>query len=308
MSSIEISKIETGHKEDYTWECTPTMFGSYGVTHEIFNATNKTIKYATFTYEPINHFGDAVGVSKDALYTGPLHSNEMGFIETDCFWRWETGDVFGIRLVKVIVEYIEDGSKEEIEGKNVIFIEDEKSSYQQMEGQKEKIKEMERESRHVVVYGGETNAKKYKTYKKGSVTFYIEGGSHLAGWESTEMIDCLELPASISYVPDDCLKHIDSVMLPRRMECISYWRPDRLDLFITNSVKKIVIPKETVRFNAKLSMLGSIGEIEFEDPCGWGVSQKIITDPKKMYEYIVEKGEVQLHKSFLKKILYKLGL
>ena len=98
-------------------------------------------------------------------------------------------------------------------------------------------------------------------------------------------------------------------MFPRNMKSIGYWRRDRVDLNLDiKDVQKIVIPKETEAFWAKPELMGSIREVEFEDPCGWGVSKRIINDPKKMYEYIVKKGEVQLHKSFINKIKYKLGL
>ena len=122
----------------------------------------------------------------------------------------------------------------------------------------------------------------------------------------------MELPSKVCDIDEICLKNtsIKSVMFPRTMKSISYLILGRTDLNLgITKVDRIVIPKETVGFSACCRLLGSIEEIEFEDPCGWGVSEKIITDPKKMYEYILDKESVTLHKSnsIIRKILYKLG-
>ena len=65
----------------------------------------------------------------------------------------------------------------------------------------------------------------------------------------------------------------------------------RLADFSNSGVNRIVIPKEAkkIAVNSDPDLLGSVSEIEFEDPTGWGVKNSIISDPKKMCAY-VKKG------------------
>ena len=328
MSSIEISKIKTGHKdEEYlTWSGTPTIFGRHGVCHDIFNATDKTIKYANFTYEPINHFGDAVAEARSALFTGPLCSKETAKFMTEPFWTWDEDKEYCVRLVKVEIEYI-DGSKEEIEGKKVLFLEDEKSSYQSMiEAEKaivEKREKAERKTKGFVVAAGKTDSEEYKTLKEGVVTFYLGkdnyGIDSIVGWGSTEPIKHLEIPSGeFTNIDDRCLVDtgIESITLPRSEVFVLYAEVANIDgapkygYYGPTCIKKVIIPKETKFFASNKDILesSSITEIEFEDPCGWGVKKKIITDPKKMYNYLINGYRVKLRKSTINRIKYKLGL
>ena len=310
MSSIEIGKIEAGHKEEEDIGCIWCLghgfLGEIGVRHEIYNATEKEIKYINITYVAINRVKDVI-CRKEIAFVGPLEAYTLARLTHEDLWYEET--IVDIAIEKAEIDYM-DGTSESIEGNSIKFIDDENSTYNLMKAREKTKKETERKSRGVVVHGGETDDKKFKTYKTGNITFYLDGGTALVGWESTASIKVIELPDAVEHIRPSVEESLENIgiMLPRRMTCISYWHPTRADLYITNGVKRVVIPKETEQFNAKSGMLGSIREIEFEDPCGWGVSKRIINDPKKMYEYIVRKGEVQLHKSFIKKIIYKLGL
>lgn len=263
--------------------------------------------------------------------------------EKERIWVAPTAQKLNIKQVFVLYS---DGTEEIINGKDVSFMgakdsgfdkmreelakekelkkqkQELKKQKQELEKQeKEKQEENSRKSRGIVAYAGKIDGKDYqgescKIETIGDVVFYIEKsnyGFHLIGWESKKAITHLELPSRVRGIKEECLKNtsIKSVTFPRTMKSISYNISGRTDLNLgINRVEKIVIPKETVEFSARYCLLGSIEEIEFEDPCGWGVSKKIITDPKKMYEYFLESEYgVTLKKSnsIIRKILYKLG-
>lgn len=328
----------------YEWidGCGPS--GEVGIKiYGVYNVSSKEIKEVEFTWIPVDSSGDVVGkeIKCKTKKIGSYDKDETDD-ETDLnVWErlWNAPTAQDVKIITVRVTYY-DGTEEIIAGEDVKYTYDEDSEWKKRLNAEKKAKEAEkkakeqaekdkklkevnsRNDRGIVAYAGRVDGKDDKgndcrVETVGDVTFYFKvdeyyGFLYLVGWESTKALTHLNLPLlKINRVTKECLKNtcIKSIMFPRNMKSVGYWRRTRVDQNLDiNDVQKIVIPKETEEFFAKPELMGFIREVEFEDPCGWGVTQKIITDPKKMYEYIVEKGEVQLHKSFLKKILYKLGL
>lgn len=325
----------------YEWidGCGPS--GEVGIKISgVYNVSSKEIKEVEFKWVPVDASGDVVG-KEIKCKTKEIGSFDNSKPNLENVWErlWVAPTAQNVKIITVSVTY-RDGSEEIIAGEDIKFTYDENSECTKRLNAEKKAKEAEkkakeqaeidkkleeenaRKSRGIVAYAGRVDGKdKYgndcRVETVGDVTFYFEvneyyGSLYLVGWESTKALTHLNLPLlKLDLVTEECLKNtcIKSVMFPRSMKYVGYWRRERGDLYLgIRDVQKIVIPKETESFSAKPELMGSIREIEFEDPCGWGVSKKIITDPKKMYEYIVKKGEVQLHKSFINKIKYKLGL
>lgn len=330
----------------YEWidGCGPS--GEVGIQiYGVYNVSSKEIKEVEFTWIPVDSSGDVVGKeikcktkkisSYDKDETDDETDNETDLNVWERLWNAPTAQE--VKIITVGVTY-SDGTEEFIAGEDIKFTYDEDSEYRKRLKAEEEKKEAEkkikeqaeinkkleeensRKSRGIVAYAGKVDGKDYagencKIETIGDVVFYLKKANYgldLIGWESKKAITHLELPLKVCDVNKECLKNtsIKSVMFPRTMKSINYKIRGRTDtnLGITE-VEKIVIPKETEYFSAEYRLLGSIEEIEFEDPCGWGVSQKIITDPKKMYEYILNNESVSLHKSnsIIRKILYKLG-
>ena len=119
----------------------------------------------------------------------------------------------------------------------------------------------------------------------------------IVGWESTRKLECLEAPIGCNSIAADCMKDISTLVCPRDKEkCL-------IDRFSMSGVNKIVIPKEATKIVAA-TRSGSVKEIEFEDPFGWGIKKDILRDPKKTYEYICKATTVEKSaaKAFLGKI------
>ena len=171
----------------------------------------------------------------------------------------------------------------------------------------------------VVAFAGKRD-KRQRVEKVGCVTFYIEKsgfGGKIIGWESSEPINHIEIP-SLGFIclgiSDECIDgtDIESITLPR----------DKEDIFLYSDynytrVKKIIIPKQAKCFKKsgifRDEALGDLREIEFEDPCGWGVDKNIIDDPEKMCDYVLRSCKnsqygLTLKKTFLNRVRYWLGL
>ena len=327
----------------YEWVkgCGPS--GEIGVEACIVNVSDKEIDGVTLVCEALDVSGVVVGKEVALEFTTISSYGEARDIidltleheEKESIWIAPTAKKVNIKNVQV---FYSDGSKETISGKDIKFMHDKGSVWEKIkekaaeeekekaqkkaiaEKDKEKQEENSRKSRGIVAYAGKVDGKDYqgescKIETIGDVVFYLKKANYgldLIGWESKKAITHLELPSKVLGVDKECLKNtsIKSVMFPRTMKEISYYIMGRTDLNLgITEVEKIVIPKETIRFSADYRLLDSIEEIKFEDPSGWGVSQKIITDPKKMYEYILNNESVSLHKSnsIIRKILYKLG-
>lgn len=188
----------------------------------------------------------------------------------------------------------------------------------------EKIIE-EKEKQGIVAFGGKVDGnvrygqESCQKVTIGCLTFYIEENCYLGkvidakviGWESTEPINHIEMPTTEVFMTFD-----EEMLESTGIESVTLSRKTKHSIFPWSwkHAKKIIIPKETKRFEVKnFVRMKELREIEFEDPCGWGVSKKIINDPSKMREYLIEIGEGRnyptiLEKTFLNKIRYWLGL
>lgn len=103
-----------------------------GVKHKYFNATDKVMKYITFTYVAFNSVGDQVKctvsgkVAASGRLTGPIEPNCWGYVDWDVLWYNPT--VSEVVLAEVHIEYM-DGSEETIAGKDVADVDEEGSVY-----------------------------------------------------------------------------------------------------------------------------------------------------------------------------------
>ena len=103
-----------------------------GVRHRYFNASDKVMKYITFTYVPYNDVGDQVcctinkKVEAAGRLTGPVEPKEVGSVEWDVLWYNPT--ISEIQLAEVSIEYM-DGSKETLIGNDIGDMDAEGSVY-----------------------------------------------------------------------------------------------------------------------------------------------------------------------------------
>ena len=156
---------------------------------------------------------------------------------------------------------------------------------------------------------GKTNDKSLKKVVSGNVVFYLDNynycGDHTAweivGIESADNIECLEIPnGNIRHIDSSCIENIKRLILPRDMKDIII-NTMRMDLqfadFDNSGVVQIVVPKEAETFYVRdVYDLGTIREIKFEDPAGWGLSMDTIGHPECMYYHIFGKGGCELKK------------
>ncbi len=138
MSSIEISKA---------YAKTPNSAGGVDVFHEIYNATEKEMKYITFTYVPYNSVGDMVSctVKKrsevSCKLTGPFKPGDATYVDWKNVWYNPTISLTGIKEVNI--EYM-DGSTETIPGGEILDIENPDSKLGKIR-EAERIKQAEEE-------------------------------------------------------------------------------------------------------------------------------------------------------------------
>ena len=131
MSAIEVGFLLVGHRGIDTYSdgrpyerfmLGPNKFNGVGVSHKIYNASDKTIKYITFTYIPYNAVGDVIkcqtsGKSEvSAKLTGPLQPNEEAIVEFDALWYNPT--IKKAVIKEVVIQYM-DNSKDVISGENL---------------------------------------------------------------------------------------------------------------------------------------------------------------------------------------------
>lgn len=168
----------------------------------------------------------------------------------------------------------------------------------------------EKRDKGISFFAGKTNDKSLKKVASGNVVFYLDKYNYcgddtawkIVGIESSAAIECLEIPSgNIRFIESSCIENVKRLILPRDMKKILFFSPTRGDLqiasFVRSGVVQIVIPKEAETFSVRDShALGTIREIKFEDPAGWGLSMDIIGHPKNMYDYIFRKGVCELKK------------
>ena len=147
MSSIEIGKIEAGHKEEEDIGCIWCLghgfLGEIGVRHEIYNATEKEIKYINITYVAINRVKDVI-CRKEIAFVGPLEAYTLARLTHEDLWYEET--IVDIAIEKAEIDYM-DGTSESIEGNSIKFIDDENSTYNLMKAREKTKKQMKNAGR-----------------------------------------------------------------------------------------------------------------------------------------------------------------
>ena len=167
----------------------------------------------------------------------------------------------------------------------------------------------EKRDKGISFFAGKTNDKSLKKVASGNVVFYLDKYNYcgddtawkIVGIESSAAIECLEIPSgNIRFIESSCIENVKRLILPRDMKNIMFSSPTRIDLqfanFYNSGVVEIVVPKEAESFSVRdIHALGTIREIEFEDPAGWGLSMDIIGRPKNMYDYF-RKGVCELKK------------
>ena len=122
MSTIEVGKILT----------TTNTADGVKVSHEYYNAGEKGIKYITFSYLPYNSVNDVVAcringkTEASGKLTGPIPPKHYGNITWENMWYNPT--VTTAVLTKIYVQFM-DNTEEVIGGKDILTIDDPKSSY-----------------------------------------------------------------------------------------------------------------------------------------------------------------------------------
>lgn len=145
MSIIEVGDLYAGHSEvevtdsGHTykpWYQGPNSVGGVGVEHKIFNASDKTIKYLTFTYQAYNRVGDAVvsqtsgrSIASGKL-TGPIEPKKQINVRWEALWYNPT--ISKVVLKKIVIQYM-DNSEETVEGDQILSMSDENSEYKKQE-------------------------------------------------------------------------------------------------------------------------------------------------------------------------------
>lgn len=122
MSTLEMGRIST--KIDSA--------GGVDIIHEYYNAGEKDIKYITFSYIPFNSVNDLVASTIDGKtevrgkLTGPISAKHKGGVVWDRMWYNPT--VSKIAVTGIHIQFM-DNTEEVIEGKDIVFMEDENSAY-----------------------------------------------------------------------------------------------------------------------------------------------------------------------------------
>ena len=126
MSSIELIGSWWGHADlDGSWRSYEKFLGEYtGVMTCFYNASDKTIKYITFTYVPYNQVDDVVidTANKSVLsgkLVGPVDPSRVA---EACFGNlWKSSVITRVEISKVFIEYM-DGTNETIFGNDIVNV------------------------------------------------------------------------------------------------------------------------------------------------------------------------------------------
>lgn len=157
MASIELASIFWGHKgiksSSYAgvyegWEYSkPNSAGGVGIKNTVYNASEKVMKYLTFTYVAYNQVGDVIkcgttgNVEAYGKLTGPIQPNELATVTWDVLWYNPT--VSNVAIKEIHIEYM-DGTEETVLGSDIMNTSSKESVYYQKRG---KLEEEERERR-----------------------------------------------------------------------------------------------------------------------------------------------------------------
>ena len=147
MSSIEISK---------PYAMSPNSAGGVEVLHEIYNATDKTMKYITITYVPYNSVGDIVSCTVKKIsearcqLTGPILPGKCDFISWKNLWYNPTIDTAKIKEVKI--QYMDD-TEETISGEDIVDFDSPDSKFGNTRRLERETKEKKKKKIKLIVGG-----------------------------------------------------------------------------------------------------------------------------------------------------------
>lgn len=106
------------------WHNHQAFNGYFGVKTYFYNASNKDIKYVTFTYVPYNQVNDSVtdergesAVSKKV--TGPIAADSLNTVIFDNIWK--DGSISSVKVTEISVIFM-DETTEVIDCKNITNI------------------------------------------------------------------------------------------------------------------------------------------------------------------------------------------
>lgn len=157
MSAIETGYVLTGHiglKEGYDgklrdgWVSSKcNSAGGIGCRHDIYNATDKVIKYVTVTYLAYNPVDDVVKcqttgrTEASGKLTGPIQPQEECSLEWDVLWYNPT--ITKVKIKEMIVQYMDD-TEEIIPGSELVSMYNSESEYQKQKEARKAAEEAEK--------------------------------------------------------------------------------------------------------------------------------------------------------------------
>ncbi len=126
MASIELlcSCWGQGVEDSYWYTESRSEFGYLGVETYFYNASEKEIKYVTFTYAPYNAVSDVVTDVKgigvvSQKFTGPIAPDSITRARFTDIWKCDT--IRRVDIMKITVEFM-DGTTEIIAGNDLLNI------------------------------------------------------------------------------------------------------------------------------------------------------------------------------------------
>lgn len=130
MSTIEVRDVYT----------TRTKINGVTVSHDYYNASEKEIKYITFSYVPYNAVNDTVVCTASGEcevsgeLTGPIPPKHKSSVEWESMWFNPT--VTRAEITQIHIQYM-DNTEEVIEGKDIMDMNDHQSTYYNEIGKKQ---------------------------------------------------------------------------------------------------------------------------------------------------------------------------
>ena len=185
MSAIEVGYFWIGHEElkfnssgsSYNgWSSGPNAANGVGVKHDIYNGTDKVIKYVTFVYTAYNAVGDPVFCQikheneVSCKLTGPFNPDDRASVSWDCLWYNPT--VHKIKIKEATIIYM-DGSEETIPGDEINSTGSAESVFQKKHGEEIKKKAEERQKREEEAKAKKAEDEKQNNEKTLSTLAYI---------------------------------------------------------------------------------------------------------------------------------------
>ena len=150
-SSLEVGKLwpgttklkfsQSGSYEGWSYG-EPNAANGIGVMHEIYNASERSMKYITVTYIAFNRVGDIVSCKTtgrceaNGRLTGPVEPDEKTNLQWDVLWYNPTVDT--VQIKEIVIEYM-DGDTETIAASDIVYMEDENSVYYEKHGKQEEL-------------------------------------------------------------------------------------------------------------------------------------------------------------------------